>query len=393
MVMHRSNSRVLFQRGNARTTKARADTIKQHTKAAMAFSSKWPRGTGLSGVGTVQTHNLTLLDRPVFEEDDSDEEIYDDSDEELYRKFDDEPPYQFIKERVSSLEERKRSGALTSQLSATKLHHPSPPSSDGAAAAGDPSASLLVDASQLFVPAGDKLVPVPKSEEVVESSPEAQLCDAPAPSLLQKVVALFAGWGKSLGKNAMHHRRHSSPDTKPAQSEHMIESAIQLPKAESTRAPSDTWQPRLTLPQVIPKIQIAGADDPSQRSGFLEIPPAMEHQYTGHSSVAEDTFNPAVVQRGFEVVERRRSLTPVSLLHRRTSSAASLLDRDGQTWANWHLRHPSPERMPFARVQSVNEELDQQATKTDLPKDEGSSSHCFLEHTGDNYPYRQGLCW
>ncbi|KAF2134017.1 hypothetical protein P153DRAFT_409395 [Dothidotthia symphoricarpi CBS 119687] len=253
-----------------------------------------------------------------------------------------------------------------------------------------PSASLLIQAP-LYVPKRDRLEAVPHTHRRANAAPRSH--SDSDDSFLQRIVTLFAGRKVSTKAASIKKCNIPSPIAQSPAPEQNEQTPYATP--EQTRTPPPI--PRLTHSQAIPAVCSPEVEHLSLYPDYTEILPAPEHPTTGYAVITDDIFIPTVVQRGFKV-PKTSPLEP-----RRKNSAADLLDRDGDVWAQWSSKSSSPETMPFARMQSSGRWPDSRSTSTSEASrvdDEEqarryneNANHDFDADIGYNYPFAQGRCW
>jgi hypothetical protein len=342
-------------------------------------------------------HILTGQTAPIFELD-SEDALYEDIDEEIEQEV---PP--FTKEPVPSVAEKEDNDSLKSELSMALDDDTESDmitlcsAVDEAEWNASPWASLLVETA-VDQPVDVRSPPAPATSQDLDALSRSSA----TPSWSQRLVTLFAGRKQTGEPVKSDQRTHPDPDQVPASAQ---SDSTMDPSEDTAGVPSEhtAWvpiEPRLPLPQVIPGIKAARYKSPSRRPGYREIPTAKWHKYTGHHVVEEDVFTPTVVLRGFEVAGTPTNTTlpnGVAMTHARQDSRASLLERDNNTWTNWHSRHPSPERMPFARTRSVADGMHRQANVTQngegRPRVDRQMGRCVPGQVEDAYPCVPGLLW
>jgi hypothetical protein len=308
----------------------------------------------------------------------------------------------FSRSRVLSKEELAHSGQFRSELRAGVATRSSQSSESDSAIADDwpdsPSESLILQASQSMVDGGE-LLNEHQAVEMARPSPPVTDPKGSSQSLIQKLVTLFAGRKKTIKKdeNATHGKPNPVSSrvalhTLPARSRRPDPGPAQPPVVNSSL-------PRLTHRQVIPHVQRPRPN----RHVYRDILPAPEHIDTGRIVVAKDMFTPVTIQRGFN--SPSSTTTPLPM-HRRNHSAGNLLDRDGDAWARWYSKHPTPQSNPFSRAPSAEDMASQhtgdlawtqscmQGTYEMKYSVANLSSGCRgFEPVEDKYPFVQGLCW
>ncbi|KAF1845807.1 uncharacterized protein K460DRAFT_430723 [Cucurbitaria berberidis CBS 394.84] len=336
MAIHTSRSRVKFlhTKQGGKKEKQLVDVAKR--KQVKVAADNTAEGTEGLRKSTKASERVKAF--PVFAENDSDTTI-----EEV---TEDVPP--FSKQRIPSTDEIACSSPFKSELraaitgsyvSAVEDNATSPPHPPIEQDATDSPTDSLVMQAPLFEPTEQEL----QSESQVQApQPIARERSSPSPSILQKIFNLFTGRKKA--PEAQEYKKHSKPNPtfRCTAQEPVLEPDERKTTPEESRPP-----PRLTHAQTIPPVRVPGIEHLSHRPGYTEVLPAPEHRYTGFAAVAQDTFKPTVVQRGFEV---GHGSPPQPLQNRRNNSAGNLLDRNGDTWSNWHSKNPSPEKSPFART-------------------------------------------
>jgi hypothetical protein len=137
----------------------------------------------------------------------------------------------------------------------------------------------------------------------------------------------------------------------------------------------------------------------ANRPGYhIVMPPGQHDQYAGYAVMKGDAYDADKVQRGF-IVPSHPHLAP--LPQRRMNSNISLLDREGNTWAEWNKLNLTAESMPFTRSRSDTQLLHPQTgdtmgrntTRFRPGQTKGQTGHSFLEDVGHRYPFGQGLGW
>ncbi|KAF2854789.1 hypothetical protein T440DRAFT_475877 [Plenodomus tracheiphilus IPT5] len=328
--------------------------------------------------------------------DGSEEAVYDDMDEDI------EPERLHIKKQsVSSLEELNRKGLQKSSLGAAIVNlRVFPPRLRSIPPIEDDSAQGISDSSTLNNPAS-----VHASEELHESRSLAQehwKQTQPKPEIKasprcfqQTFVELFAGRRKPA---------KSAPMKKSCSNEPVFdESSYWVWSEEEGQAVLDrssyiAAEPRLLLPEVIPDARPRGAALVLHHPDHCDfLPLRREHMLTGYAVVQADRFMPEKIHRGFNasgdpITPPMPTLAPFGYrAHMQGNSAAKLLDRDNKTWAGLNDKNPSPEKMPFAKKSSVEADLNEPQKPEDNSRTVGvQPAPCYLQHTGDNYPYTQG---
>lgn len=165
------------------------------------------------------------------------------------------------------------------------------------------------------------------------------------------LVALFAGRKVSPATRSYQSKTTSSACS--SVSDQLVPQPLKAnSNLESNHAAPCRQPPQLLLSQVIPRIHAARVDRTFRRTAYRQILPAPVNPFTGYAVVAEDEFTPAIVIHGFDMP---RSPSPKSMSRSQNNSAASLLDRDGDTWAMWNQRNTTASDMPFARTPSESE--------------------------------------
>ncbi|KAG9386255.1 hypothetical protein A1F94_003005 [Pyrenophora tritici-repentis] len=249
----------------------------------------------------------------------------DDTTDEEESGHDKEHVTPFAKRRVSTTEECRLSGAFDSLIrAATAVDDDC-----------DPSDSLIIEA-HIPDPQEPKKPKLPMVEEV---KAEASV------SWHQWLVTLFAGRRTIPLHSACQHQ--APPATNDSEG---ITPVGDISSSE---------QPRLTHEQAIPQVRAVGAKHPSHRPSYRYISPARTTQYTGYAVVAQDEYEPAIVQRGFVVPNSQQQ---VSLTQRRNKSSNSIFNRDGDTWTVWHRTNPITETDYFKRSRPNNQLLHSQST-------------------------------
>ncbi|EDU45533.1 hypothetical protein Ptr902_05373 [Pyrenophora tritici-repentis] len=266
----------------------------------------------------------------------------DDTTDEEESGHDKEHVTPFAKRRVSTTEECRLSGAFDSLIRAATLERrvsfiASSPNSFYSAVDDDcdPSDSLIIEA-HIPDPQEPKKPKLPMVEEV---KAEASV------SWHQWLVTLFAGRRTIPLHSACQHQ--APPATNDSEG---ITPVGDISSSE---------QPRLTHEQAIPQVRAVGAKHPSHRPSYRYISPARTTQYTGYAVVAQDEYEPAIVQRGFVVPNSQQQ---VSLTQRRNKSSNSIFNRDGDTWTVWHRTNPITETDYFKRSRPNNQLLHSQST-------------------------------
>jgi hypothetical protein len=259
----------------------------------------------------------------------------------------------FSKQHVVSTDEIAHSGYLQSEPRAAVASAGSPSTACASGTEEDssdsPSASLILTA------------PVYREVDrrLEEQSPAASVTEQPqvhTPKddssfnwLTQVLVKLFAGRrrSKSMSSTNARHASYASTNISNTATTDQEEPNAHL-YAEDGCAPtsaSTVPSPKLTHRQVIPTVTRPQRKDPSHAPIYKDEPCAPENRYTGYGVTAEDKFTPVTVQRGFNAPSSISALG--ALPNRRTQSASNLLDREGDVWARWHTKYPTPESHPF----------------------------------------------
>lgn len=385
MPIHRSKSRVQFRVATKKTEKQKAViTEEKHPKIKAPTGSKAvPKDSGIAP----KAYRRKPIVRFASEDDEVEDVIYEDSDEDE-GMFNFELSPSLCKKQLPTTEETKGMGVLKGNIKATMTATTTSPTVEYDWPE-DPPASLILDLP-VYVQSGEQL------QFALTIQPPAPFQKAPSSnsrSALQTVVDLFAGQKKpptvkKIGDKNYREVTRGPTNSNPV-SEHVlqtIQDATSGPSAASSPSPP---LPRLTIPQAIPDILVPGTTDLSKRPGFVRISPAPEHRYNGYAVISPDLYSPVVVQKGFDVIS-----TPPHTPIRRTNSAANILDRDGNTWVNYHSKCPSLEHQLFARVHLGRDRRTQNTSSVSgVHLQVPSMGHCVLEHAGDHYPCIQGLCW
>ncbi|KAE8844861.1 hypothetical protein PTNB85_03126 [Pyrenophora teres f. teres] len=278
----------------------------------------------------------------------------DDAIDEEESSHDEEHVTPFSKRRVSTIEESRMNGAFDTLINAATLEGrvlsiANNPNCFYSAVDDDcdPSDSLIIQA-HIPDPQEPKRPKLPMVEEVKAEA---------SPSWHQWLVTLFAGRRTIPLARIRKQVGFNTP----------LDSACQFhvppaPKDNEEIMPlgaiSTSQEPRLTHEQVIPQIRAVGAKDPFHCTSYRDISPARTTQYTGYAVVAQDEYEPAVLQQGFVVPNSQQQ---VSLTQHRNNSAKSLFDRDGDSWTIWHKTNPVTETDYFVRTQSNIQLLDSQS--------------------------------
>ena len=226
----------------------------------------------------------------------------------------------------------------------------------------DPSDSLLMQAP-LFVPKLEEYERATRNQP--KPAVEETKTGHSSKSWQDWIVDLVAGRRASSSsrssrssRSSQSSRSNKSNTSSPASSFVIVEPVTPPPDIVVSEHEDTTHHTtrahqlkRLPLPEVIPTIRAATFENPNQRPNYRDIPPAPMHLYTGYAAVAEDAFTPAIILRGFPAPDRN-PLPPLRpLFQRRTSTANSLLDRQGDVWALWSEKIVAPDDLPFARPQ------------------------------------------
>lgn len=266
----------------------------------------------------------------------------------------------FSKQRVASMEEITHGGHFQSEIQAAVASVGSPSTACAPAIEEDPSDSpsaSLVLTAPVYREVNGRLEPQSSPAPVTEQPPPKTLKNNSSSNwLTQLLVKLFAGRRRSVFKSHISKRNASSTHsyvpsiaTIDQQERNVHPYAAQIQCAPTP--PPVFSPPKLTHRQVIPTVTRPEQKDPLRMPIYQDEPCAPENRYTGYGVTAEDKFTPVTVQRGFNAP----CLPPVpdALASRRNQSASSLLDREGDVWARWHTKYPTPESHPFIRSSSV----------------------------------------
>ncbi|RAR00384.1 hypothetical protein DDE82_007386 [Stemphylium lycopersici] len=339
MVVHRVKSRVQFQYRNKQASQ-------RNKHYAEPPKPQQTNNSPLSPQEAPKVYTFSV---------ESDDPIYEDYIEPL------EPEDTFFsKRRVSTREEEEISGAFKSQLSSAEVMSTAsyrPNSSDRPDNCpslidtnSEPSDSLLMQAP-LYMPNLEEYEWATQNEP--KPAVEETKTDHSPKSWQDWIVNLFAGRRPSSSN-----RSNKSTTSSTATSFVIVEPVTPPPETaveeeeDSTHSTTRPYQlKRLPLPEVIPTVRTATADNPTQRPNYRDIPPALMNPYIGYAVVAEDAFTPAIISRGFAApASNPPTLRPLS--QRRNNSANSLLDRHGDVWALWSEKTVAPDGLPFARPQA-----------------------------------------
>lgn len=220
--------------------------------------------------------------------------------------------------------------------------------------------------------------PTPNSGPVVVKS-------TAAPSLgpwHQWFVRLFAG------------RKSNQPDSPPQSTPEQPISIISWTRERSSSEADVVLPPlpRLELSRVLPETRRKKSRVIDRPGYAIKILQAPYHDFIGRAVLEEDADDARAVQCGFKVASNSHI---VPLAQRRNNSDSSLLDRDGDAWADWNKLNITADAMPFAKFQSDTNLLHprtgaRMARNTSMYSAEwtkGQTGHCFLEDAGHRYPF------
>jgi hypothetical protein len=265
----------------------------------------------------------------------------------------------FSKKHVASTDEIAHNGRLQSELRATVTSAGSPwtacESGSEDSSSDSPSASLVLTAP-VYREVNGRLEEQSPAGSGNEQSRAQSPKDEPSFNwLTQVLVNLFAGRRRSKSIPSTNKRHGSSTSQivlNAATTDQAEPSAHLYAQNKCARTPpSAVSPPKLTHRQVIPTVTRPQRNDPSRAPVYKNEPCAPETRYTGYGVTAEDVFTPVTVQQGFKAPTSTPA--PDALPNSRNQSTSNLLDREGDAWARWHIKYPTPESHPFVRSPSV----------------------------------------
>jgi hypothetical protein len=263
------------------------------------------------------------------------------------------------KKHVASKNEIAHNGHFQSELPTTVASAGSPPTACESGfedSSSDSPPTSLVLTVPVYSEVNGRFEEQSPAASVHEQSRAHSPKDEPSFNwLTEALVNLFAGRRRSKSISSTN-KRHASSTSKTvpntATRDHVEPSAHLYAQNECARTPPPaTLLPKLTHRQVIPTVTRPQRKDPLRAPVYKDEPCAPENRYTGYGVTAEDTFTPITVQRGFNAPSSTPA--PDALPNRRNQSTSSLLDREGDVWARWHTKYPTPESHPFIRSPSV----------------------------------------
>ncbi|CAG5175320.1 uncharacterized protein ALTATR162_LOCUS8047 [Alternaria atra] len=211
-----------------------------------------------------------------------------------------------------------------------------------------------------------------------------------APSLgswHQWIVNLFAGCKSGQTETK---KSSSSPQSAPEQPVSVISWVRERSDSGPKIVPPPL--PRLELPKVLIETRNKKntiTDGPGRE---VAIYPPPYNDFIGRAVMSGDADNATALQRGFRVASNPH-LAP--LAQRRNNSDSSLLDRNGDTWAEWNKLNITADAMPFKTPQSDSSLLHPQSgarmvrntSMYSAEQTKGQTGHSFLEDAGHRYPF------
>jgi hypothetical protein len=265
----------------------------------------------------------------------------------------------FSKKHVASTNEIAHNDHFQSELRATVASAGSPSTACESGfedSSSDSPFSSLVLTAPVYREVNGRLEEQSPAASANEQSRAHSPKDEPSFNwLTEALVNLFAGRRRSKSMSSTDKRHASSTSTtvpNTATTDQAEPSAHLYAQNTCARTPPPAVSPPiLTHRQVIPTVTRPQRKDPSRAPVYKNEPCAPENKYTGYGVTAEDIFTPVTIQRGFNAPSSTPA--PDDLLNRRNQSTSNLLDREGDVWARWHTKYPTPESHPFIRSPSV----------------------------------------
>ncbi|CAN9418329.1 unnamed protein product [Alternaria alternata] len=361
-----------------------------------------------------------------------DNRIYDDS-----NSVDDDTA-SFLKKRILTTDDQESDGAFKSGLRTALIlcriplvtenpdiaggdadeydHEPSGASNDGHSAEPKdscvPSVSVILDAPESVTDENDEppsslLMQAPLWAWPAEWFPADSIPAAPAtttvtaaptpnsgPVVVKSTAAPSLGPWHQWFVRLFAGRKSNKPDSPPQSTPEQPISIISWTRERSSSKADVVLPPlpRLELPRVIPETRRKKnriIDRPGYAMDILQAP---YHDFIGRAVLEGDADDARAVQCGFKVASNSHI---VPLAQRRNNSDTSLLDRDGDAWADWNKLNITADAMPFAKSQSDTNLLHprtgaRMARNTNMYSAEwtkGQTGHCFLEDAGHRYPF------